>query len=61
MAELRLVEGLSGWRAEVAHGALRTARIGAAPLDRAEAEWVVAVLVARWPELAERVVKVKEG
>ena len=58
-AVLRLIEGSQGWRVEMDHGTLRTAQIGAAPWSRDEAEWLVALLVACWPELAERVVMVK--
>lgn len=56
---LRLIEGLCGWRAELEHGAFSTVQIGAAPMGRAEAEWVVALLVARWPELAARMEEAK--
>ena len=59
-AVLRLIEGSQGWKVEMDHGTLSTA-IADEPWSRDEAEWVVALLVARWPELAERVVRVKEG
>jgi hypothetical protein len=58
---LRLVEGGRGWRVEVEHGARADVRVGPASMRRAEAEWVAALLMARWPELAERAVVVKEG
>ncbi len=53
---LASTEGLTGklWRVEVEHKAGSALRIGAAPMTLAEAEWLMALLVARWPELAER-------
>ena len=41
------------WRVEVDHKAGSALRIGAAPMTLAEAEWLMVLLVARWPELAE--------
>ena len=49
------------WRVELEHGALPAVQVRArAPMARAEAEWVLALLVACWPELGERVVEVEE-
>jgi hypothetical protein len=56
---LRLVEGLYGWRVEMELGTYAV-NLGNAPMARGEAEWVIALLVARWPELAGRVEEVKD-
>ncbi len=57
---LLLVEEEHGWRVELELDAFENLRLGTVPMARVEAEWVVAVLAARWPELAERVRRVKE-
>jgi hypothetical protein len=57
---LRLIQRRDGWCAEVEHRALGSVELGVRPVARVEAEWVVALLVARWPELAERVMEAKE-
>ena len=56
---LRLVDGPCGWRVEMELG-VWDLRLGNAPMAREEAEWVIALLVARWPELAGRVEEAKE-